>query len=169
MTLVIVLAMHGAPPSDFPKDVLTEFFKLHVQMESAPEHVQMNIEPRYEELDVKIRTWPRTESNDPFYAGASKMAHQLSKISGYDVIVGFNEFCSPTLEEAIAQAANKHPEKIIVITPMMTSGGEHAECEIPEAVEHARSNHPDIPIVYAWPFEVGDVAKFLLSQVRKFE
>jgi sirohydrochlorin cobaltochelatase len=169
MTTAIVLAMHGAPPMDYPKEELTEFFKLHVQKEAVPENVRKNIEPRYNELELKIRTWPRTESNDPFFAGASEMAQQLNMISGCDVIIGFNEFCSPTLEEAIALAGENKPDKIVVITPMMTRGGEHAGLDIPRKIKVAQAQNPDIPIVYAWPFEVSAVAKFLFSQVKRFE
>ena len=169
MTLVIVLAMHGAPPMDFPKEELSEFFKLHVQMESVPEHARSAIKPRYDELETRIRTWPRTLENDPFFAGASEMANRLSEISGHEVIIGFNEFCSPTLEEAILQAGRRSPEKIIVITPMMTKGGEHAQMDIPTAIEKAQSLNPDVPVVYAWPFDEVDVAKFLLAQVEKYK
>lgn len=169
MSIVIVLAMHGAPPMDFPKDELTEFFRLHVQMESVPEYVLSQIKPRYDDLEKKIRTWPRTLENDPFFVGAREMAEELSKVSGYEVILGFNEFCSPTLEEAIEKAGKRRPEKIIVITPMMTRGGEHAQMDIPRTIERVQSLSPGIPILYAWPFDLTDVAKFLLSQIYRFE
>jgi sirohydrochlorin cobaltochelatase len=169
MTLVVVLAMHGAPPLDFPKDELTEFFKLHVQMESAPKPVRENIRGRYEELETKVRTWPRTEHNDPYYAGAIEMAQKLSEVSGCEVIVGYNEFCAPTVEEALILAGERKPEKIVVITPMMTKGGEHAGSDIPNRIANAKKQVPDIPIIYGWPFEIEDIARFLYSQVRKFE
>jgi sirohydrochlorin cobaltochelatase len=169
MTTAIILAMHGAPPLDFPKEELTEFFKLHVQMEQLPPQMQDNIRPRYEELEKKVRKWPRTRENDPFYAGTMDMAEDLKKVSGYDVLVGFNEFCSPTINEAIETAQNQKPDKIIVITPMMTKGGEHAGQDIPKAIEKARELYPEIPIIYAWPFEISDVAEFLFEQVKKFE
>ncbi len=169
MTKEIVLAMHGAPPLDFPKDELTEFFKLHVQMEQFPEQMQKAIKPRYEVLEEKVRSWPRNNENDPFFAGANEMAEQLQKVSGCNVSVGYNEFCSPTLEEAIVKAGESSPEKIIVITPMMTKGGEHAGYDIPKTIESVRSRNPSLPIVYAWPFDSEDVADFLFAQVKKFE
>jgi sirohydrochlorin cobaltochelatase len=169
MTVNIVLAMHGAPPLDFPKEELTEFFKLHVQMETIPEHVRKTLRPRYEELEKRIRTWPRTSENDPFFAGASEMARKLSAISGFEVMVGFNEFCSPTLKESIVRSGESKPEKIIVITPMMTRGGEHAQMDIPKAIEDVRSRLSDIPIVYAWPFDEDDIARFLLAQIEKYK
>jgi sirohydrochlorin cobaltochelatase len=168
MTVNIVLAMHGSPPLDFPKEELTEFFKLHVQMESAPEPVRNNIKERYEELENRVRKWPRTPQNDPYFAGATEMAQMLSRVSGYDVIIGYNEFCSPTVEEAIIMAGEKKPDKIVVITPMMTKGGEHAGSDIPNRIAIAKEKVPEIPIVYAWPFDLEDIARFLHSQVEKF-
>ena len=168
MTTMIVLAMHGAPPVDFPRKELAEFFKLHVQMEHAPDDIRKKIGPGYAVLEGKIRTWPRTAENDPFFAGAMEMARELSSLSGCEVVVGFNEFCSPTLSEAIASACESDPEKVVVLTPMMTRGGEHAEIDIPREIENARLSHPGIPIVYAWPFEVSDVARFLSSHMKGF-
>ena len=34
------------------------------------------------------------------------------------------------------------PGKVLVVTPMMTRGGEHVEREIPAAVARARRRHP---------------------------
>jgi sirohydrochlorin cobaltochelatase len=50
---------------------------------------------------------------------------------------------------------------------MMTRGGEHAEIEIPAEVEAARTRHPAVTLVYAWPFEPGDVARFLAEQIER--
>lgn len=169
MTINIVLAMHGAPPLDFPKDELAEFFKLHIQMEQVPEHMQNAIRPRYEELEEKVRTWPRNDKNDPYFAGAEEMARELQKVSGYDVSVGYNEFCAPTIEEAVIRANGGNPDRIIVITPMMTKGGEHAGSDIPKAIENAKAQNPKIPVVYAWPFSSEDIAEFLFTQVKKYE
>jgi sirohydrochlorin cobaltochelatase len=168
VTIAIVLAMHGAPPRDFPKDELAEFFSLHTQLEHVPQHVRDKIKPRYDELDSKMRAWPRNEKNDPFYFGAQKMAQQLGEVTGFDVVIGYNEFCAPELVEAITMVQEKSPEKIIVITPMMTRGGEHSEIEIPKAIERAQKLDPGIPIVYAWPFEVSELAQFLSSQIKRF-
>ncbi|GAG77021.1 unnamed protein product, partial [marine sediment metagenome] len=60
------------------------------------------------------------------------------------IVVGFNEFCSPSLDDAFEEAIKQDPEKIIVITPMMTQGGEHSEKDIPEAIERAKKKNPNI-------------------------
>lgn len=40
MRSVIVLAMHGAPPRDLPRDELAEFINLHLRIEQASSFVE---------------------------------------------------------------------------------------------------------------------------------
>ncbi len=166
--VVIVLAMHGAPPNDFPKDEMAELFGLHAQLEHAHGPVLEALQRRHDELENKMLLWPRTTKNDPFYAGSQELAACLSEISGYKVIVGFNEFCAPSVDKALDNAVAQGAEKVIVITPMMTQGGEHAEVDIPNAIRRARQRHSHALIVYAWPFEVSHVAQFLAAQIAYF-
>ncbi len=168
MSIIIVLAMHGAPPRDFPKNKLQELMGLHSRMEHAPKEDRAGLEHRFNELDSEMRNWPRTPENDPFFTGAQDMAAQLKGASGYDVIVGFNEFCAPRVDEAIDLAVEQGAERIIVVTPMMTRGGEHAEKEILEDIERSGKKYPGVEIRYAWPFETSEVARFLAAQVNKF-
>lgn len=163
---VIVLAMHGEPPQDFPRDEFARFFSLHARLKFT-EMRGAELEETYALLDAKIRNWPRTAENDPFHASSQEMARQLSKVTGSEVIVGFNEFCAPTLGEALEEAVARKPEKIIVITPMMTPGGGHSEREIPAAIREAQDRHPDVPIRYAWPFNLSKVAQFLAEQINQ--
>jgi sirohydrochlorin cobaltochelatase len=167
MKAVIVLAMHGAPPLDFPKEELAEFYNLGARLAHAYRAGPAPAQRRYLELEAKIRTWPRTERNDPFYAGSRELAVQLRRASGRKVVLGFNEFCAPSLEEALDQAAGQGAERIIVVTPMMTRGGGHSEKDIPEAVEQAQRRHPAEKFVYVWPLPVADVAAFLNVQVNR--
>jgi sirohydrochlorin cobaltochelatase len=162
----IVLAMHGAPPLDFPKDELAEFFSLHARAGHAGGERAAGLAPRFAELEAKMRAWPRTANNDPFYAGSLELAEQLRRESGLEVIVGFNEFCSPTLREALERAAGR-ADKILVITPMMTRGGEHSAVDIPEAIRAARQKHPGKEFVYVWPFPTQDIARFLADQLSR--
>jgi ribonuclease HI len=168
MKTVVVLAMHGAPPNDFPKRETAELLGLHARLEAAhaagPERDAP--ERRFAELDAKIRAWPRTAQNDPFWAGSQELAEHLGTASGCKVIVGYNEFCAPTLDDALDQAA-AHGNRVIVVTPMMTRGGEHSEVEIPATVQRARERHPEIEIIYAWPLDVAAIAQFLAAQVAR--
>ncbi len=165
MKTVIVLAMHGAPPSDFPKNELAEFFRLHNRIGSIKKSEALL--RRYRELEAKMRRWPRNPQNDPYFEGAMNLANDLSKVTGLKVIVGFNEFCAPSLKEALEKAAEEGGKKVIVVTPMMTRGGEHSEIEIPNTVKAVQKKYPQVSFIYIWPFETEEVAKFLSSQIKK--
>ncbi|OGD18494.1 MAG: hypothetical protein A2W03_05080 [Candidatus Aminicenantes bacterium RBG_16_63_16] len=114
-----------------------------------------------------MRRWPRTGDNDPFHAGSVELADELRRESGLDIILGFNEFCSPSLAEALDRAALS-ASRIIVITPMMTRGGEHSAVDIPEAIRAAREKHSGKEFAYAWPFPTRDIARFLSGQISRF-
>ncbi len=168
MKNVIVLAMHGAPPREFPRAELGEFMSLHSRMEHSAVSHSPALESRYEELEKQVREWPRTPANDPFHASSQEIAEALEKASGQKVMVGFNEFCAPTLDQAFEQAASSGAERVVVVTPMMTRGGEHSEKDILQAVEKARGKHPKVRFVYAWPYETVEVAEFLAEHVKRF-
>lgn len=166
--MVVVLAMHGAPANDFPKKEMAELFVLRAKLKHAPATGRTALEERLHQLDAQMRTWPRTAQNDPFFEGSQALAKQLRAEMKCEVIIGFNEFCAPTVDEAIDQAAATGAEQVIVVTPMMTPGGAHSKAEIPEAIEHARRRHPGLSILYAWPFETSEVARFLAGQIGLF-
>ncbi len=173
MTTYIVLASHGAPPADFPSLELADFFRLHAQLESG-NSLGHGVQPltviqaRYKQLENKMRNWPRSETNDPFYTGTISLASALEAESGLPVIVGFNEYCAPSLDEALEQAVAKGASRVAVVTPMMTSGGNHSEHDIPESIKGAKTKNPDVDFVYAWPFDRSKVASFLATQVASF-
>ena len=166
MKIIIVLAMHGTPPRDFPREELAEFFRLHSHI--GEDKSRVSGQDRYSFLNNKMRNWPRTDQNDPFHAASQELAAHLSKVLGYEVVVGYNEFCAPSLEEALQSAADNDISKIIVATPMMTRGGEHSEKDIPVKIGEFRKRHPQIEITYAWPFDSVQVAKFLTEQISRF-
>ncbi|TAJ99269.1 MAG: hypothetical protein EPO39_16920 [Candidatus Manganitrophaceae bacterium] len=165
---VVVLAMHGAPASDFPKREMAELFDLRGKLRHASEETRASLQRRHDELDAKMRSWPRTAENDPFFNGSQALAAQLRREMNCDVIVGFNEFCSPGVDEALDQAAAMRPRQVVIVTPMMTPGGAHSKAEIPEAIDGAQRRHPGISFIYAWPFETAEIAKFLAVQMEMF-
>jgi len=168
MNISVVLAMHGVPPKEFPRSEMMELLLLHQRLESAGGPERQALEKRHDEIEQKMRSWPRTAENDPFFASSQKMAKALGELLGAEVFIGFNEFCAPSIEEAVAQAASKSPRKVIIITPMMTGGGAHSEKDIPRAVGNAKKKYPHIEIIYAWPYDVSEVAHFLAKQVKHF-
>lgn len=178
MPTLVVLAMHGAPPTDFPRAELGEYFRLHAAHEARASGQKLHPsfeapsltaaeEERYSELDLKLRAWPRREENDPFYAGSLALAKSLAKHSALPVILGFNEFCAPSLPEAFDEAAAEGARRVVVITPMMTTGGAHSEVDIPAAIQDARQRYPHIEFIYAWPFSRSQIAIFLATHLAR--
>lgn len=168
MKTVIVLAMHGVPPADFPPQEMAEFFMLQGRLTRDFGPGRARILERHAEIESRMRNWPRNAQNDPFYAASREMAGALGKVTGCEVVLGFNEFCAPDLKQALEEAAGKGPERIVVVTPMMTRGGEHAETEIPRLLDGFRAAHTGIQVAYAWPFEADEVARFLAQHVARF-
>jgi len=168
MKTIIVLAMHGTPPKDFSEAQVALSVGLHMWLEHGTGPICAVLERYHAKLDAKIRNLPRTAKNDPFHAASQELASRLRQESGCEVIVGFNEFCAPSLDEALEQAVARGAEKIVVVTPMMTPGGEHAEEDIPNVIARAQKRHAGIEFVYAWPFEAHDVARFLAAQVERY-
>ncbi len=165
---IIVLAMHGAPPLDFPPQELMSYFALSFKAAHQP---ASSLSPEEKErlrwLEKKIRQWPRSMVNDPFYAGSEQLRQAIERLSRKEVVLGFNEFCAPSVEEALEEAIARRPKRIIVFTPMLTPGGEHAARDIPAAIEAVKAKHPEVEIVYVWPFEPEEIARFLLRAGRK--
>ena len=168
MKTAMVLAMHGAPPHDFPKNEIGELFGLHARLEHTSGPERAALEMRHEELEAKMRVWPRTIQNDPFHAGSLELASKLRLATDLEVIAGFNEFCAPTLDEAFDQAIKQGAEKVVAVTPMMTRGGEHSEADIPKAIQRTQEMYPNVEILFVWPFDVTKVAQFLADQAAEF-
>jgi sirohydrochlorin cobaltochelatase len=166
-SVAVVLAMHGLPARDFPREALAELMAMQSRLGHGRAASSPGFARRYRELDRRVRAWPRTEANDPFFAGSTQLATQLSAETGWPVVVGFNEFCAPDLDEALDQAASLAAH-VYVVTPMMTRGGEHSEVDIPAAIERARQRHPDVRFVYAWPYPVEKIARHLAEQLARF-
>ena len=167
MSDVIVLAVHGNLASDFPKEELGEYFGLRGRLALVTADDKARVEARYRALDARLRAWPRTPANDPFWAASMALGEHLSHVAGPRVVVGFNEFCDPSVDTALDHAAALGASRILVVTPMLTRGGEHAEHEIPAAIRRARERHQGLPIVYAWPYEPIEVAQFLTDQLSR--
>jgi len=162
---IIVLAMHGASARDFPREELTEWRALHSRLrDEAP--VGGVLKKRYADLYESMRRWPRTPQNDPYFFASTDLASEIARQTGLEVKLGFNEFCAPSMEEALDEAAAES-RHVIVVTSMLTAGGSHAEHEIPQSIDEARARHPEVCFQYAWPFAVRDTAAFLAAQVRR--
>ena len=161
----VILVGHGGIPKGCPSELVTKLKRLEGQRREAG--APMSAEEQ--ELDTKIRQWPRTPETDPYQSGLEAVASQLQANLG-DVLfaVAYNEFCAPTLEESVEALIKKGATHITVATTMFTPGGSHSEVEIPEILDHLRPQYPGVELRYAWPFDLKLIANTLTEQVQRF-
>ena len=161
----VVLVGHGGIPKDCPQDLVTRLKRLEAQRRAAKQPPS----PEELELDQKIRRWPRTAATDPYQFGLEAVAEALRPhLNGALFAVAYNEFCGPTLEEAVEDLIKKGATRVTVATTMFTPGGSHSEVEIPEILDHLRLQYPGVELRYAWPFDLQLIAKTLVEQVKRF-
>jgi sirohydrochlorin cobaltochelatase len=161
----VVLVGHGGIPKDCPQELVTRLKRLEAQRRAAKQL------PSQEELelDQKIRRWPRTKATDAYQSGLESVGAVLRPhLNGALFAMAYNEFCAPTLEEAVEDLVKQGATSIIVTTTMFTPGGSHSEVEIPEILDQLRPQYPDVELRYAWPFDLQSVANTLAEQVKRF-
>src|SRR5262245_57330222 len=159
----VVLVGHGGVPRDFPRAELQRLKALESERRAR------GTEPTDEEraLERKIRTWPRTPATDPYQAGLEAVAATLRpKLGAAHVVVAYNEFCAPSLGDAVTELVSSGARCITVVPSMLTPGGVHSEIEIPETVAALRTRFPGVELRYAWPFDADAVADLLALQIR---
>lgn len=164
-TRVIILVGHGSAAKDCPRELVTRWKSLEGRRHAAggpPSAEEI-------ELDHRIRRWPRTETNDPYRMGLLALADALRpSVAPARLLVAYNEFCAPTLEETADLAIAEGARQILVVPSMLTPGGVHAEVDIPEAIERIREKHPSAQVAYAWPYDLTAVAAMLAAHAAKF-
>lgn len=158
----VVLVGHGAVPSDCPRELVTRLKALEGRRRATGG--AMTAEEA--ELDAEIRAWPRDARTDPYGAGLEALAARLRPLlGGARLVVAYNEFAAPTLEQAVEELAADGARTIAIVPSMLTPGGVHSEIEIPEIVTRLRVAHPTLTLRYAWPFDLGAVAQLLAGHV----
>lgn len=164
--LGVVLIGHGAPALDCPPQYVGELMSLEWRKGQAPHTHQHG--GRAAELDAAIRDWPRNEKNDPYKVGLERVAAALKPLLPTErFIIGYNEFCRPSISEAIQQIVEQGAKRVLVVPSMLTPGGVHSEIDIPRTLEDARKQHPEVTIDYIWPFSLEEVAKLLASHLQR--
>ena len=83
--------------------------------------------------------------------------------------MAYNEFCAPTVEEALQDMIEAGIMTITVVPSMLTPGGSHSEIEIPESLNRLRARFPHVEIRYAWPFYLPAVATMLAAPLQRFD
>jgi sirohydrochlorin cobaltochelatase len=161
----IILVGHGGIPKDYPADLVSKLKRLEAQRRAAGQ--PMSAEEL--ELDTKIRTWPRTPESDPYQAGLEALGTQMRPmVNGALFSLAYNEFCGPTLEQAVEDLIKRGAQSITIVSTMFTPGGSHSEYEIPRELKELRKQHPDITLHYAWPYNLTQVAKMLVEHINQF-
>jgi sirohydrochlorin cobaltochelatase len=156
----IVLVGHGGVPRDYPRERLTQLRGLEARrrLTKAP--------PSREEvaLETELRQWPRTPATDPYQAGLKRLAaHLRPQLEPARLVLAYNEFCAPTVAEAVRALAAEGVTDIVAVPSMLTPGGVHAEIDIPETIDALRAEFPHLSLRYAWPFGGEHLALTLLK------
>lgn len=164
MKPALLLIGHGSPASDTPREMVRQLKRLEEerQRKRLPE-----MTPEERELDHAVRSWPRTAQTDPYQRGFESIGASLIKrLPAWSVALAYNEFCAPSIDEAVDRLVHGGHEKIVFVTTMFTRGGGHAECEIPWELQRAQRRHPRVNFSYAWPFDTEGVSDLLARQAE---
>lgn len=154
--IALIIVGHGGFPNDFPK--MKEYMQL---AEKGGE--------KFEKIENEMIHWPRNENNDSYWAGIMKIAKEIEGKKTFSLVkVAFNEYCTPTVTEALTEVVKENPDEIIVTSIMMTSGGAHSEHDIPGSIKSFKEKNPNVKITYAWPYEPSEISEFLISHSQKF-
>jgi len=165
MDSLVLLVGHGGVPTDCPSALVAELKRLEAAAKRDPSQKKA-----LKEADRKVREWPRTPKTDPYEAGLEAVGEALRrKLPGREVLLAYNEFCAPSLEDALEQAARDGLRQITVITTMYTRGGVHSEKEMPEILAAFRRAHPDVEVRYCWPFDLPAIGAFLAKEIERAE
>jgi len=158
----VVLAAHGVPARDYPRSRVG----LLMALEMSPLGRLPGMAGVRSRLDAQVRDWPRTPASDPYKAAVDELTGRLEADLGLPVFVGYNEFCAPTIAQALDRAVAAGAERVIVIPTMLLRGNEHTEAEIASAVQDARLRHAQSVFEYAWPFDLENMTALFVTQVR---
>jgi sirohydrochlorin cobaltochelatase len=159
----VILVGHGGVPTDCPASLVSDFKR---EEATAGDRQTAALVA----ADRKLRAWPRTAETDPYQVGLTAIAARLRQtLPDHVVYEAYNEFCAPSLEEALDLSVRNGAKTVTIISTMYTRGGIHSETEIPELLKRERAKHPGVDIRYAWPFDVPAIAAFLAQHVRKTE
>ena len=161
----VILVGHGGLPKDCPREMIQQFKQLERERKASGKPATS----QERDLEKRIREWPRTPENDPYKAGLEQLAERLEPLlDGAPLVLAYNEFCAPTLEDAVAGLATREINHITVVPTMLTPGGSHSEIEIPEILDGLRLCHPTLEIRYAWPTNLDLLARMLANHLKTF-
>lgn len=159
----VVLVGHGGVPRDYPRDRLSRLRTL----ESERARIGGEMSPEECLLDAEIRHWPRTPESDPYREGLRALAERLEpKLQGVRLELAYNEFCAPSIDEAVEVLAGEGCEEIVFLSSMFTPGGSHSERDIPEILDRVRRRFPELTLHYAWPYDLDLLSRFMVEHLE---
>jgi sirohydrochlorin cobaltochelatase len=162
----VILVGHGGLPRNCPTEIVRQFKQLERERKASG----TSVSAQERDLEKLIREWPRTLENDPYKAGLEQLANRLEPLlEGAVLILAYNEFCAPTIEDAVADLAKRGIHRITVVPTMLTPGGSHSEIEIPAILKDLRARHPALEISYAWPTDLDLMARMLADHLKNFD
>jgi len=161
----VILVGHGGLPRDCPREIIQQFKQLERERKGSGQLATA----QEQDLEKRIREWPRTPENDPYKAGIEQLAERLEPLlEGAPLVLAYNEFCAPTIEDAVVDLATRGINCITVVPTMLTPGGSHSEIEIPGILDSLRARHPALDIRYAWPADLDLLAGMFADLLKKF-
>jgi sirohydrochlorin cobaltochelatase len=162
----VVLVGRGGVPCDYPRERLMQLRGLEARRRAtgappSPEEVA---------LETELRHWPGNRASDPYQAGLKSVAaHLRPRLEPTRLALAYNEFCAPTVAEALRALAAEGITHIVAVPSMLTPGGVHAEIEIPEIIVELQAELPHLSVRYAWPFAGEHLAAFFVEHLRHFD
>ena len=161
----IVLVGHGAIPKDYPRELVAQLRALESERRTSGDAPTA----QEQELETRLRRWPRTPKTDPYQAGLEGLAaHLRPLLPETSLRIAYLEFCAPTLEDVVDEMCTAGLTDITVVPSMLTAGGVHSEVDIPAILELLRACYPAVVLRYAWPFKQHLIAQMLATHLRQF-
>ncbi|HTY91981.1 MAG TPA: CbiX/SirB N-terminal domain-containing protein [Methanocella sp.] len=133
----IILVQHGDFPFDF-KEKQRPMFDF--------------IEGMLEKISDRTRDLPR-KPDDPYSCDMRMLADEVRKAGGFKHFeVGYMEFSSPTIEEAVERLGSQGVKKIILAnSPGLMMRSSHSLLDVPAILREISARHPALELIYARP------------------
>jgi ferrous iron transport protein A len=122
-------------------------------------------------VSQELEKRPRTSENHPFLSEMKRVAEQVKKRGGYDILeVACSQFAGPSVAEAIEKVIAQGARRVIVVPTWLTGGRTDVESDIPKTVTVVRQRHPEVEIVYTGP-DLDPVKRvdLIISKIRDYE
>lgn len=105
------------------------------------------------EISAKTREIHRNAATDVYTCDMNKIERAVGDLGGFKHLeVGYMEFASPTIEEAVEKLMDHGLNKIMVVnSPGLFMRSSHSLIDVPEILGEVKSKYPDLELTYAPP------------------